>query len=140
MLPGIQRLKAAGVSPFAIDHQYPSDDEVLHALATIGALVALADGLVADAEREALVDFSTKQRLISKASASTLGRVFDDRVEQLQGPACAQIILKSLRPLVGRSAGSAAVRTAAKVAAADGIVHPGELRALDVIRRVIKAN
>ena len=44
----------AEISPDYPDHR---DKEVMHALVTAGALVALADGRVDDAERDELVDF-----------------------------------------------------------------------------------
>lgn len=138
MLAGIQRRKIIGNPPHIVDPLPPSEVEVMHALATVGAMVALADGLVVEAERDVLVTFCAKQEFISGSSQAALRRVFDDSVEQLKGPTLAKVIRHSLRPLVGHSLASVAVRTAEKVAAADGIVHPGELRALDVIRRVMK--
>lgn len=140
MLAGIHRTQIVGQPLRNVVHLLPPEAEILNALATVGALVALADGFVAHAERDVLVEFSAKQGFVSHASESELGRIFDDRVDQLKKPACSPIVRQSLRPLVGHPSASAVVRTAAKVAAADGIVHPGELRALDVIRRVMKAH
>lgn len=140
MLAGIHRTQIVGQPLRNVVHLHPPEAEILNALATVGALVALADGFVADAERDVLVEFSTRQGFVSRASESELGRVFDDRVEQLKKPACSRIVRQSLRPLVRHFLASVVVRTAEKVAAADGIVHPGELRALDVIRRVMKVH
>lgn len=140
MLAGIRRTKILRKPPLIVAHLDPSGVEVMHALATVGALVALADGLLAEVERDSLINFSTTQGFISNASESAVRRVFDDHVEQLKGPACARVVRQSLRPLVGHPLAWVVVQTAEKVAAADGIVHPGELRALDVLRRVMKAH
>ena len=138
MLAGFHRSKLVRNPSSIVAHLQPPEAAVLHALATVGALVALSDGIVAEAERDILIKFSSGQGFVSHESESALGRVFDDRIEQLKEPACSRIVRQSLRPLVGHSLASVVVRTAEKVAAADGIVHPGELRALDVIRRVMK--
>ena len=140
MLAGTHRTKIVGHLPRRVARLHTPEVSVVHALATVGALVALADGVVAEAERETLTKFSIRQGFVSDEAESTLGRVFDDRVEQLKGPACSRIVRQALRPLVGHSLASIVIRTAEKVAAADGIVHPGELRALDVIRRVLSAH
>lgn len=139
MLARIRRTTIVSNRPVIVAHPHPSESDVLHALATVGAMVALADGAVAEAERDALMSFCAKRGLISGASEAALGRAFDSRVEQLKGPARAKTIRQSLRLLVDHSLALVVIRTAEKVAAADGNVHPGELRALDVIRRVMKA-
>ena len=45
--------------------------------------------------------------------------------------------MEALRPLAGLSLASVVVRTAERVAAADRKIHPGELRALKLIRLIM---
>jgi hypothetical protein len=47
------------------------------------------------------------------------------------------VTMEALRPLAGLSLASVVVRTAERVAAADRKIHPGELRALKLIRLIM---
>jgi tellurite resistance protein len=113
------------------------DQRVMQALVTAGALVALADGRVDTIEREELVNFVDRQGLVPTISQHDIAEAFDNRVRQLEDRDSANVIMEAFRPLAGLSLASVVVRTAERVAAADGQIHPGELRALKLIRLIM---
>jgi tellurite resistance protein len=112
---------------------------VLQALATAGALVALADGHLEDVERDELVSFVHRQDFTSTISQHGIAKVFDSRVRQLEENYSPNLIMEALGPLAGLSLASVVVRTAERVAAADRKIHPGELQALKLIRLIMTA-
>ena len=115
------------------------DQRLMQALVTVGALVALADGRVEVCERDELVDFVDRQGFISTISRRCIAQTFDDRVQQLEDRHGAKVIVETFRPLAGLSLASVVIRTAERVAAADRKIHPGELRALKLIRSIMMA-
>ena len=117
-----------------LDHR---DEEVMQARVTAGALVALADGELDTAERAELVIFVDRQGFAPAASPDEIAAAFDSRVCELDTPSSINVIVDTLRPLAGRSLASVVMRTAERVAAADRKIHPGELHALKLIRRVM---
>ena len=110
------------------------DKEVMQALVTVGALVALADGHLEDVERDELVGFVHRQDFAPTISQLGIAKAFDSRVRQLEENYSPNLIMEALRPLAGLSLASVVVRTAERVAAADQKIHPGELQALKLIR------
>ena len=112
---------------------------MLQALATAGALVALADGHSEDVERDELVSFVHRQDFASTISRHGIAKVFDSRVRQLEENYSPNLIMEALGPLAGLSLASVVVRTAERVAAADRKIHPGELRALKLIGLIMTA-
>ena len=114
------------------------DEDMLQALVTAGALVALADGELAPVERGELLSFINRQGFIPTISQQDAAAAFDNRVRQLEDRYGANVILETLRPLAGLSLASVVVRTAERVAAADRKIHRGEQRALQVLRLVLK--
>ncbi len=121
----------------ANDYSAQSDREVMQALVTAGALVALADGQVDAIERDALVDFIDRQRLTPTISQHEIALAFDNRVRQLETRDSVDMIVQAFQPLAGRSLASIVVRTAERVAAADRQIHRGELNALKLIRLLL---
>ncbi len=115
------------------------EDEVMHALVTAGALVALADGQAQAVECGELVDFVDRRGFVPTISRHEIADTFDVRVRQLEERDSAEVIVESFRPLAGLSLASVVVRTAERVAAADRIIHPFELGALKLIRLVMIA-
>ena len=113
------------------------DEDVMQGLVTAGALVALADGRVEEVERDELLNFIDRQQLAPTIPRTDIAQVFDRRVRQLQDRDSAEVIIENLRPLVGLSLASVVLRTAQRVAAADRQIHPGELRALELIRLIM---
>ena len=124
----------AEISPDYPDHR---DKEVMHALVTAGALVALADGRVDDAERDELVDFIDVREFAPTFSPRDVAKAFNDSVRQLDDRYSPNLIIEALRPLAGLSLTSIVICTAQRVAAADRKIHPGELRAIKLIRLIM---
>jgi tellurite resistance protein len=122
------------LNPDYLDH---SDEEVMQALVTAGALVALADGRVEAVERDELLSFIDRQRLVPAISQRGIAEAFDRRVRQLEDRDSADVIVEAFRPLAGLSLASVVVRTAERVAAADRQIHPSELQALKLIRLLL---
>jgi tellurite resistance protein TerB len=115
------------------------DKEVIQALVTVGALVALADGHLEEVERDELVGFVHRQNFAPTISQRGIAKAFDSRVRQLEENYSPNLIMEALRPLAGLSLASVVVRTAERVAAADQKIHPGELQALKLIRLIMMA-
>jgi tellurite resistance protein len=113
------------------------DEEVMQALVTAGALVALADGQVKAIERDELVNFIDRQGFVPSISRQKIGEAFDNRVQQLEGRDSADAIAEMMRPLAGLSLASVIIRTATQVVAADRYIHPGEAQALKLIRMAL---
>ena len=95
------------------------DKEVMHALVTVGALVALADSHLEDVERDELVGFAYRQDFASAISKCGIAKAFDGRVRPLEENYSPNLLMEALHPLAGLSLASVVVRTAERVAAAD---------------------
>jgi tellurite resistance protein len=114
-----------------------SEEKIMQGLVTAGALVALSDGEVKTIECAELVNFVDQQGFVSTISRVEIAETFKSRVRELEDRYCANVLLENLRPLIGQSLGSVVVRIAQKVAAADREIHPGELRALKLLRQIM---
>ena len=99
----------------------------MQALATTGALVALADGRVKDIERDELLSYVDAKDLVLTIAQQEIVVAFDNRVREIEDGGSANVIVDAFRPLVGRSPSSFLVGVAERVAAADGYLHPNEL-------------
>jgi tellurite resistance protein TerB len=121
----------------AADYFDHNDKDVLEALVTAGAFVALAGGRVDAIERDELVHQLARQRSLAKTSQQRLAALFDDRAQLLEEPNFVGVIVGSFRPLSGLSLASDVIHIAERVAAADQMIHPGELRALKLIRLIM---
>ncbi len=121
----------------ASDYSDHGEEEVMQALVTAGALVALADGKAEAVERDELVNFIDRQRLVPAISRHDIAEAFDNRVRQLENRDSVDLIVQAFQPLAGRSLASVVVRTAERVAAADRQIHRGELNALRLIRLLL---
>ena len=117
-----------------LDHR---DEQVMQALVTAGALVALSDGRLEAVERDELVNFIDERGFVPTISRREIIEAFDNRVRQLEDRDSANTIVETLGRLAGLSLASIVVRTAERVAAADRKIHPGELRTLKLIRLVM---
>jgi tellurite resistance protein len=122
----------------AADQLRLRDEEILQALATAGALVALSDGQVKAVERDELLDFVDRQGIVPTKSRRDVAQAFDGCVLELEERHAASVIMESFRPLAGKSVGSIVVRAAETVAAADRELHPAELQAMKLIRVLLK--
>jgi tellurite resistance protein len=122
---------------FCIHYLADHDQRVLQALVTAGALVALADGRVDASERDELIEFVDRRGFVPTISRHHIAEAFDNRVRQLKNRDAGKVIVEALRPLAGLSLASVVLRAAERVAAADRQIHPGELRALKLIRLIM---
>ena len=113
------------------------EEELMQALVTAGALVALSDGRVDAVERNELLNFIGRQELANSMSRHEVAEAFNNRVRQLADRDSADVIMQNLTPLAGLSLASVVVRTAERVAAADRQIHPGERQALELIRLIL---
>jgi tellurite resistance protein len=113
------------------------DEKMMQALVAAGAFVALADGRVEAVERDELVNYIHRQEFVPTISQHDIAEAFDNRVRQLGDRDTANLIVEAFQPLAGLSLASVVVRTAERVAAADRQIHPGELRALKLIRLIM---
>jgi tellurite resistance protein len=127
----------APITAIAANHLSHSDEELMQALVTVGALVALADGQMEPVERHELVNFIHRQGFVPTISQDRIAEAFDNRVRQLEDRDGANVTAEALHPLAGLSLASVVVRTAERVAAANQKIHPGELQALKLIRLIM---
>jgi tellurite resistance protein len=111
------------------------DEEVIQALATVGALVARADGRIDVVERDELVDFVDRQ--VPTISPHQIAEAFDSVARQLEIGGGDYVVVQALRPLADPSLASVLVRAAERVAAADLQIHSSELEAIKLIRQVM---
>ncbi len=128
---------SSSTAQFPARYRDNRDEEVMQALVTAGALVALADGRVEVIERDELLNYIERQGLLPTMSRLDVAEAFDIRVRQLQDRDSANVIVEAFQPLAGLSLASVVIRTAERVAAADRQIHPGEVRALKLIRLIM---
>jgi hypothetical protein len=94
------------------DYLDQRDEEVMQALVTAGAFVAFADGRVEAIERDELVNYIHRQRLVPTISQRDIAEAFDNRVRQLEDRDSASVMVETFRPLAGLSLSSVVVSTA----------------------------
>ena len=111
--------------------------EVMQALVTAGALVALADGHLENVERDELVGFIHRQDFAPTISHRGIAKAFDNRVRELEEKYNPNLVIEALRPIADLSLTSVVVRTAERVAAADRTIHPSEEKAISLIRLIM---
>jgi tellurite resistance protein TerB len=115
---------------------FDCDEEVLKALVTVGAFVALADGRVQGIERDEAVRYIDRRRLAPTISQERSAEFFDDRARRLQDRDFADVIVEALRPAAALSLTFDAVRIAELVAAADRHIDPNEAQVIRLIRLI----
>jgi tellurite resistance protein TerB len=112
------------------------DEQVVKALVTVGAFVALADGRVQAIEREEAVRYTDRRRLAPTISQERIAELFDDRARRLQDRDFANVIVDALRPAAALSLNFDAVRIAELVATADQRLVPSEAQVIRIIRLI----
>jgi tellurite resistance protein TerB len=112
------------------------DEQVLKALVTVAAFVALADGRVQAIERDEAVRYIVRRGLAPTISQERIAQFFDDRARGLQDRDFADVIVEALRPAAALSLNFDAVRIAELVAAADQHVVPNEAQVIRLIRLI----
>jgi tellurite resistance protein len=113
------------------------DEQVMQALVTAGAFVALADGRVKDVERDELLSYVEAQDLVPSIGQQEIVDAFDNRLREIEDRGSANVIVDAFRPVVGRSPPLFFVRVAERVAAADGYLHPKELQSIELVRLIV---
>jgi tellurite resistance protein TerB len=110
--------------------------EVIQALLTAGALVALADGRVRAVEREEAVNYIDQQALFSAIPRSKIAEAFDHHARRLLQRGSPDVIMEALRPPAGSSSASLVLGIAEHVAAADRQIHRNELSTLKLLELI----
>jgi len=125
------------IAELVADYLDQRDDEVMQALVTAGALVAMADGQVQTIERDELINYVDRQGFVPTVSRQDIAEAFDNRVRQLEERDSTSVIVEAFRPLAGLSLSSVVIRAAERVAAVDRYLHPNELRTIKLIRLIM---
>jgi len=115
---------------------FDCDEQVVKALVTVGAFVALADGLVDAIERDEAVNYIDRQQLAPTISRERIAEFFNAQARHLEGRDFGDLIVEALRPVAALSLGFDVVRTAELVAAADQHVDPNEAQVIRLIRLI----
>jgi tellurite resistance protein len=116
------------------------DEQVVRALVTVGAFVALADGRVDAVERDAAVNYVDRQRLAPSISRPRIAEFFDACAQHLEGRDFADLIADALRPVAALSLTYDVVRIAELVAAADRHVNSDEAQVIALIRLIARTS
>jgi tellurite resistance protein len=115
---------------------FDCDEQVVRALVTVGAFVALADGRLDAIEREEPVNYIDRQRLAPTISRQRIAEFFDAGARDLDDRDFADLITDALRPVAALSLTFDVVRIAELVAAADRHVDPNEAQVIRLIRLI----
>jgi len=115
---------------------FDCDEQVVKALVTVGAFVALADGHVDAIERDEAVNYIDRRGLAPTISRQRIAEFFDARARHLEGRDFADLIAEALRPVTALSLTFDVIRIAELVAAADRQVDPNEEQMVRLIRLI----
>jgi len=115
---------------------FDCDEQVVKALVTVGAFVALADGLVAAIERDEAVSYIDRQQLAPTISRRRIADFFDVQARHLEGRDFGDLIVEALRPVAALSLSFDVIRVAELVAAADQHVDSNEAQVIRLIRLI----
>ena len=113
---------------------FDCDEQVVKALVTVGAFVALADGRLDAVERDEAVGYIDRQQLAPTISRRRIAEFFDAQARHLEERDFADLIIEALRPVAALSLAFDVVRIAELVAAADQHVDPNEAQVIRLIR------
>ncbi|WP_158818149.1 tellurite resistance TerB family protein [Methylocapsa sp. S129] len=113
--------------------------EALDVVTTAGALVACADGRVAPAERDALVNFMDRYGFLSIFTRREILAAFRRRLRQFERYSAAKAAVDRLGRFAGRWPARLAIAAGREVATADGYLHDREIRFLQLIHIALGA-
>ena len=116
---------------------FDCDEQVVKALVTVGAFVALADGLVDAIERDEAVNYIDRRQLAPTISRRRIADFFDAQARHLEGRDFGDLIVEALRPVAALSLAFDVVRISELVAAADQRVDPNEAQVIRLIRLIV---
>ena len=111
------------------------DEETMQTLVT--AVRSWRSRHVKPVERDELLNFIEQHGFAPDAAKGDIREVFDSRLRQLEDRRTLVTIIHALRPLARLSLSSTVVRAVERIAIADRDLHPSELEALNVIRRLL---
>jgi tellurite resistance protein len=116
---------------------FDCDEQVVKALVTVGAFVALADGRIDPIERDQAVDYVVDQALAPTMSRQRIAEFFDVCAQRVQDRDFADLIAEALRPVAALSLNCDVIRIAERVAAADRHVDPNETAVIRLMRLIM---
>jgi tellurite resistance protein TerB len=116
---------------------FDRDEQIVKALVTVAAFVALADGRVEAIERDEAVHYIDRQQLAPTISQERIAKFLDDRARRLQDRDFADVIVEALRPAAALSLTLDAIRIAEMVAAADRHVDHNEEQVIRLMRLLL---
>jgi len=112
------------------------DEQVVKAIVTVGAFVALADGHVDEIERDEAVNYIDRRGLAPTISRQRIAEFCDAHARHLEDRDFADLIAEALRPVTALSLTFDVIRIAELVAAADRHVDPNEEQMVGLIRLI----
>jgi tellurite resistance protein len=128
-------LRAATVAARGEDR----NDELLEAVAAAGALVACADGRIAQAERDALVAFVESNGFLFALSRAQILEALERGLRQFRDTGGAKAALDRIARFAGRAPARLLIEASRQIAVADGYLHAGEIHCLQRIHIALGA-
>jgi tellurite resistance protein TerB len=116
---------------------FDCDEQVVRALVTVAAFVALADGRIDAIERDEAVDYIVRRQLAPTISRRRITDFFDARARHLEDRDFGDLIVEALRPVAALSLAFDVIRIAELVALADQQVDPNEAQVIRLIRLIV---
>src|SRR5215469_3588125 len=89
---------------------FDCDEQVVKALVTVGAFVALADGVVDAIERDEAVSYIDRHQLAPTISRRRIADFFDAQARHLEGRDFGDLIVEALRPVAALSLAAQVIR------------------------------
>ncbi len=123
--------------PGELRDPFDCDEQVVKALVTVSAFVALADGRLDAIEREEAVNYIDRQRLAPTISRQRIAEFFDAGARHLEDRDFADLIAAALRPVAALSLTFDVVPIAELVAAADRHADPNEAQVIRLIQLIV---
>jgi tellurite resistance protein len=114
-------------------------NEVLDAVATAAALVALSDRRIEPVECGQLIDFLDRSEFLPIFTRREILDAFERCLQELREPGIPALAVKRLAQHAGRPFARVIINVGEEVAAADCRVDPREQRMLQLIRIILSA-
>jgi tellurite resistance protein len=115
---------------------FDCDEQVVKALITVAAFVALADGRLDAVECDEAVNYIDQRNLAPTVSRQRIAEFFDARAQHLEDRDFADLIVEALRPVAALSLTFDVVRIAEQVATADRHIDANEAQVISLIRLI----
>jgi tellurite resistance protein len=115
------------------------DNDLLKAVVTASALVAMADGQIKPHEREAFIDFMDRNGFMAASTRGAILSAFDRRVSELDEEGGARAAVDDFERFAGRSPARVVLDAGKIIALSDGALHEGEIHFLQLIHIALLA-